>query len=164
MRFMTADANARLPFEDDSFDGLLCVDSMNHFPDRLAVFREWHRVLRDGQRAVFTDPVVITGPVSNEELAARSSIGFFLFAPPEVNPRLIEQAGLRLVREEDVTANAALVSGRWHRAREAHREELLEVEGEEGFKSLQRFFESVHRLTSERRLSRIAYVAEKPFA
>src|SRR5512134_222825 len=51
VRFTVADATARLPFEDGAFDALLCMDSMNHFPDRLAVFREWHRVLRPGGRA-----------------------------------------------------------------------------------------------------------------
>jgi SAM-dependent methyltransferase len=40
VRFRLADANARLPFEENSFDALLCIDSMNHFPDRLAVLRE----------------------------------------------------------------------------------------------------------------------------
>jgi SAM-dependent methyltransferase len=161
VRFRVADANAGLPFDTGSFDALLCIDSMNHFPNRLAVLREWHRVLRAGRRALFTDPVVITGPVTNDELALRSSIGLFLFAPPGVNERLIEQVGFRLVRQEDVTENAALVSGRWHRARETHKEDLLRIEGEERFAGLQRFFEAVHRLTSERRLSRIAYVAEK---
>jgi SAM-dependent methyltransferase len=163
-RFMVADANARLPLEDDGFDALLCIDSMNHLPERLAVFREWHRVLRPGRRALFTDPVVLTGPVTNEELALRSSIGLFLFVPPGLNERLIEQAGLRLVRQEDVTANAALVSARWHAARLTHREALLPIEGEERFEGLQRFFGAVHRLTSERRLSRIAYLVEKPGA
>jgi len=38
VRFRVADANASLPFDEDSFDALLCMDSMNHFPDRLAVF------------------------------------------------------------------------------------------------------------------------------
>jgi SAM-dependent methyltransferase len=47
---------------------------MNHFPDRVKVFQEWRRVLRPGRRAVFTDPVVITGSVTNDELALRSSI------------------------------------------------------------------------------------------
>src|SRR6266487_228307 len=63
VRFSVANANDDLPFGKDSFDALLCLDSMNHFPDRLSVFREWHRVLRPGRRALFTDPVVITGPV-----------------------------------------------------------------------------------------------------
>jgi SAM-dependent methyltransferase len=160
VRFQVADATARLPFEDDSFDALLCVDSMNHFPDRLAVLREWHRVLRPGRRALFTDPVVVTGLVTNDELALRSSIGLFVFAPPQVNERLIGEAGFRLVKQEDVTANAALVAARWCRARQAREEKLLSIEGRERFDGLQRFFETVHRLTSERRLSRIAYLVE----
>ena len=161
LRFVVADANARLPFDDNTFDAVLCLDSMNHFQDRLAVFREWHRVLRAGHRAIFTDPVVITGPVTNDELAMRSAIGLFLFVPPDINERLIEEAGLQLVRQEDVTANAALVAGRWHASRERHKDGLLKIEGEERFDGLQRFFASVQQLTSERRLSRIAYVAEK---
>lgn len=161
VRFAVADANAVLPFEENSFDALLCIDSMNHFPDRLEVLREWHRVLRVGRRAVFTDPVVISGPVTNDELALRSSIGLFLFVPSGFNERLIEKAGFRLVRQEDVTENAALIAGRWHRARDAHKDDLIQIEGEERFAGLQRFFEAVHRLTSERRLSRIAYLVEK---
>jgi SAM-dependent methyltransferase len=159
--FRLADANARLPFADDSFDALVCIDSMNHFPDRLSVLREWRRVLRPGRRAVFTDPVVISGPVTNDELARRSSIGLFVFVPTGVNEGLIEQADWRLVQQEDVTANAALVSGRWHRAREAQKEALLQIEGSERFEGLQQFFAAVERLTSERRLSRIAYLVEK---
>jgi SAM-dependent methyltransferase len=159
--FRLADANARLPFEDDSFDALVCIDSMNHFVDRLNVFREWRRILRPGRRAVFTDPVVISGPVTNDELARRSSIGLFLFVPPGVNEGLVEQAGLRLVQQEDVTANAALIAGRWHRARAQHEQALLRIEGAERFAGLQQFFAAVERLTSERRLSRIAYLVEK---
>ena len=162
VRFQVADANVKLPFNDDSFDALICVDSMNHFPDRLNVFKEWHRVLRPGKRGLFTDPVVVTGPVTNDELALRSLVGFFLFVPPGVNEQLIEQAGLRLIQQEDVTSNAALVSGRWHRARSTHKSELLEIEGEERFEGLQKFFDAVHKLTSEKRLSRIAYLVEKP--
>jgi len=160
--FTVADANARLPFDDNSFDAVLCIDAMNHLPARLAVLREWQRILRPGHRALFTDPVVITGPVTNDELALRSSIGVFLFVPPGINERLIEKAGLRLVRQEDVTANSALVAGRWHKARQRHKDDLLLVEGEERFEGLQRFFAAAHQLTSERRLSRIAYLAEKP--
>jgi SAM-dependent methyltransferase len=160
--FQVADANARLPFADDSFDALVCIDSMNHFLDRPGVLREWHRILRPGRRAVFTDPVVVTGAVTNDELAQRSSIGLFLFVPPGVNERFIAEAGLRLVQQEDVTANAARISGRWHRARQAHSTELLQIEGAERFEGLQRFFAAVERLTSQRRLSRIAYLVEKP--
>jgi SAM-dependent methyltransferase len=161
VNFRLADANAPLPFDSDAFDALVCVDSMNHFPDRIKVFREWRRVLRPRRRAVFTDPVLITGPVTNEELALRSSIGPFLFVPPGVNERLIEEAGLSLIRREDVTENAALVSGRWRDARQRHRDALLRIEGEESFEGLQKFFAAVQSLTSERRLSRVVYLVEK---
>jgi SAM-dependent methyltransferase len=160
--FKLADANTRLDYDDNSFDGLLCIDSMNHFPDRPNVLREWRRVLRPGRRAVFTDPVVITGAVTNDELAMRSLVGLFLFVPPGVNERLIEDAGLQLVQVDDVTENAAFISRRWHEARQLYKEPLIEIEGEERFKGLQQFFAAVHRLTSERRLSRIMYLVEKP--
>ena len=159
--FRVANAVETLPFDSDAFDGLLCIDSMNHFPNRLEVLREWRRVLRPGRRALFTDPVVITGPVTNDELALRSSIGLFVFVPPGVNEQLIEEAGLALVKQEDVTGNAALVASRWRTAREARRSELIEIEGQERFDGLQGFFGAVHLLTSERRLSRIAYLVEK---
>lgn len=162
LNFKMADANAPLPFENNSFDALICIDSMNHFPDRRDVFREWHRILRPGRRGIFTDPVVITGAVTNDELALRSLVGLFLFVPPGVNEQLIEDAGFRLVRQEDVTENAALVSGRWHQAREKYKDALLRIEGEERFEGLQKFFAAVHQLTSERRLSRIVYLVEKP--
>lgn len=159
--FKVADANSTLPFEDNTFDGVMCIDAMNHFADRLNVFREWLRVLRPGRRAVFTDPVLITGPVTNDELALRSLVGLFLFVPPGVNEELIANAGFQLVKKEDVSENAAFVSRRWHDARQRHKDALLQIEGEERFEALQKFFAAVHSLTSERRLSRIVYLVEK---
>jgi SAM-dependent methyltransferase len=159
--FEQVDAGARLRFSDEAFDAILCIDSAIHFPDRLRVFEEWHRILRPGGQALFTDPVVLTGLVSNEELAARSSIGFFLFAPPGANERLVEAAGFDLVRTADVSENAAQVSRRWHGARAEDRAALVQIEGEERYQELQQFFAVVHRLTSERRLSRFVYLARK---
>ena len=159
--FTLADANARLPFDDNRFDGLLCVDAMNHFPDRLAVLKELNRILRPGQRAVFTDPVVITGPVTNDELACRSSIGVFLFVPSGFNEDVIAEAAFKLIERQDVTDNAALLSGRWYEARRKHKEDLVRIEGQERFEDLQRFFETANKLSSERRLSRIVYVVQK---
>lgn len=159
--FAVVDAGAKLTFPDRAFDAILCIDSACHFADRLGVLKEWHRVLEPGGKLLFTDPVVVTGLVSSEEFAARSSIGSFVFAPSGVNERMIEEAGFELVRPEDATENAALVSKRWHDARAEDHEALVRIEGEERFVKLQQFFSVVHRLTSERRLSRIAYMARK---
>jgi SAM-dependent methyltransferase len=160
--FEVVDATRPLSFGDETFDALLCIDSMNHLPARGDSLREWHRVLRPGGRAVFTDPVVITGPVTNEELAQRSSIGTFVFVPRGMNEELIVKAGFRIVSQTDSTENAALVSRRWREARQRFRDDLLRIEGEERFEGVQKFLGAVHKLTSERRLSRITWVVERP--
>jgi len=160
-KFQFADVNQRLPFDNETFDAVMCIDSANHFGDRLSVLREWYRVLKAGRRILFTDPVVITGPVSNEELAARSNIGFFIFVPLETTENFIQAAGFKLIRREDVTGNIELTSGRWHASRQKHREDLIKIEGDERFDGLQKFFSTVHKLTGERRLSRFVFVAEK---
>lgn len=159
--FKLADVNQRLPFEEESFDAVMCIDSMNHFRDRLGFLQEWHRLLKPGKRALFTDPVVITGPVSNEELAARSNIGFFLFVPLEITKSYIQEAGFQLIHCEDVTGNIERTSGRWHASRQKHRADLIKIEGNERFEGLQTFLSTVHTLTRERRLSRFVFLVEK---
>lgn len=76
--FQKVDADSRLPFADGSFDAVISVDAANHFPHRQQVLKEWFRVLKPGGKALFTDPVVVTGLVTADELAARSSIGVFV--------------------------------------------------------------------------------------
>jgi SAM-dependent methyltransferase len=134
---------------------------MNHFPNRRHCLKEWCRVLKPGSRAIFTDPVVITGPVTNEQLAARTSIGLFVFVPRDITEEFIVGAGFKLVSRLDATENAALVSRRWREARQRYRDDLLRMEGTENFEGVQEFLGAVHQLTAERRLSRLAYVVEK---
>jgi SAM-dependent methyltransferase len=160
--FQVVDAARRLPFPDDSFDAVLCNDSINHFPGRLEVLRDWHRVLRPGGRLLFTDPIVVTGQLTNEEIRARASIGFFLFTPVGCNERLLAESGFLVHEVRDVTEAVASVSRRWRDAREEQRAALLTLEGDEGFNGLQRFLDAVHTLASERRLSRFIYLAAKP--
>ena len=159
--FQVADAAASLPFAPESFDAVFCNDSINHFPGRRDVLRDWHRLLRPGGRLLFTDPIVVTGQLSNEEIRVRSSIGFFLFTPPGHNERLLEECGLRVTRVRDVTEAVASVSGRWHDARASRRDRLVSLEGEESFEGLQQFLTAVQTLASERRLSRYMYLARK---
>jgi ubiquinone/menaquinone biosynthesis C-methylase UbiE len=162
VRFEAVDASRPLPFADASFDAVISNDAMCHIADRPAVLRDWHRVLRPGGRALFTDAMVITGAVSHEELATRSSIGFYLFVPPGANEAMLREAGFTVRAVQDVTANAADVASRWMEARARHREALVAREGETNFEGLQRFLRCVRTLSVERRLSRFAYLAEKP--
>jgi SAM-dependent methyltransferase len=157
--FQVVDAGQRLPFPDGSFDAVFCNDSINHLPGRLEVLRDWHRVLRPGGRLLFTDPIVVTGQLTNEEIGARSSIGFFLFTPPGHNERLLTESGFVVREVRDVTEAVASVARKWRDARARRREALVGLEGEETFEAHQRFFAAVHTLASERRLSRYMYLA-----
>ena len=162
VRFQVVDASTPLPFADGRFDAVISNDAMCHIRDRALVLRDWFRVLRPGGRALFTDALVITGIVSHEEIATRSSIGFYLFAPPGENERLLTAAGFTLVGVENVTPNAADLARRRHDARARYRAALVTREGDANFDGLQRFLMCVHTLSSDRRLSRFAYLAEKP--
>ena len=160
--FRAVDASRPLPFPPAAFDAVLSNDAMCHIGDRGAVLADWHRVLRPGGRILFTDAMVVTGMVSSEELATRSSIGFYLFVPPGENERLLERAGFIVVGVEDLTVGAEQVARRWHDARARQQVALVAREGQANFGGLQRFLWCVHTLSAERRLSRFAYLAEKP--
>jgi SAM-dependent methyltransferase len=159
--FLHANASERLPFEDGSFDAILCIDSINHLPDRPRVLGDWARLLRPGGRLLFTDPVVITGALDSEELAIRTSIGYFLFVPREENERLLAAAGFRVVDVEDTTDRLTEIARRRQDVRGERAGALREIEGDEAFDGRQRFFDLVATLAGERRLSRLAYTAEK---
>ena len=160
--FQQADASEPLPFVRDTFDAIISNDAMCHVPKRAEVLKDWHRVLKSGGRMLFTDALVVTGLVSHEEIAQRSSIGYYFYVPPGFNEKLIEGAGFEIVGREDLTSDAAAVSKRWHEARANHREELIRIEGESNFHGLQEFLWCVHTLTREGRLSRFMYLGRKP--
>jgi cyclopropane fatty-acyl-phospholipid synthase-like methyltransferase len=161
-RFERHDANHPLPFPAASFDAVVCIDAINHLADRPAVVRGWARVLKPGGRLLFTDPIVVTGPLSNEEIAVRSAIGFFLFVPPGYDERVLADAALEIVAVEDRTDAGARVAEHWHAARAAQEAALRAAEGEARYEAQQAFLAVVARLFGERRLSRHAYLARKP--
>jgi SAM-dependent methyltransferase len=160
--FRVVDASQALPFPSSTFDAVVSNDALCHIAQRSAVLGEWCRVVRPGGRVLFTDAMVITGVVSQVEIATRSSIGFYLFVPPGENERLLSAAGLQVLGVQDLTASAATISRRWHDARARRRDALVAREGQVNFDGLQRFLDCVHTLSLERRLSRYCYLAERP--
>lgn len=161
-RFEQCDASQSLPLADGEVDAVFANDSLCHIPERARLLRELLRVLRPGGRLLFSDALVIGGVISYEELATRSSIGPYFFSPPGENERLLAAAGFAVLLVVDTSEQAAGISGRWCAARERRREPLIALEGMDGYDGVQRFLACVRLLTSERRLLRYLYLAERP--
>jgi cyclopropane fatty-acyl-phospholipid synthase-like methyltransferase len=160
--FAVADASRRLYFAPQSFDAIVCIDAISHLSDRQAVLAEWSRLLKPGGGAVYTDSLVVTGPLSSREIAVRSVDTFVLFVPPGVNERAIASAGLSLVRLEDRTENMARFAAQRLAAREARRKALVKIEGKEEVDRQHELFSVAAAVAAERRLSRLLFHARKP--
>jgi cyclopropane fatty-acyl-phospholipid synthase-like methyltransferase len=160
-RFLQADATQALPFPDGSFDAIVCIDALNHFPDRPRVIADWTRLLTIGGRMLFTNPAVVTGPLTNTEFTIRASFGFFLFVPAGYDERVIATEGLRLLAREDLTASTAVIAERRRTARATRFEAVKAIEGDEAYRAQQEFLATAARLARERRLSRFMFVAER---
>jgi SAM-dependent methyltransferase len=159
--FRSTDATGPLPFPDASFDAITCIDAINHFPERPRVIAEWARLLKPGGRLLFTDPITVTGELTNAEIAVRSSAGFYLFVPRGYDERVIAHCGLGLLVCEDVTGNMAKVAEARHKARASRIAALREIEGNQTYDDEQEFLAVAARVAQEGRLSRFAYVSKK---
>ena len=161
VRFEECDASKNLPFDYHTFDAVFSNDVLCHLPGRPGVLCEICRIMKPGGRMLFSDALIVGGMISHEEIATRSSIGFYVYSPPGENERLLERAGFELIRVTDTTENASRIAKQWHQAREKRKKELVALEGNRNFEGLQRFLSCVHSLTSERRLLRYLYLADK---
>jgi len=161
VKFEQCDVSPRLPLGDNAFDAVYSNDVLCHIRQRGQILSDLRRVLKPGGRLLFSDALIVGGLLSNEEIATRSSIGMYFFSPPGENERLIKKSGLKQIEARDTTANAVLLSKRWHDAREKRKAALVASEGEANFAGVQRFLQCVHTLTVEKRLLRFLYVAVK---
>lgn len=76
-----ADLNARLPFEDEAFDAMACIEGIEHIENPHLLAREANRVLRTGGRVYISTPNV---------LSIRSRLSYLLRGYPDQFHYMVE--------------------------------------------------------------------------
>jgi ubiquinone/menaquinone biosynthesis C-methylase UbiE len=101
----------QLPFDDRSFDCLLCHHGLQFFPDKSAAVAEMHRVLDNGGRAVIACWQGLEHNAFFQAMSQASTqligVGIFevpcSYGDPEALTSLLESAGFDQVHVETVT-------------------------------------------------------------
>lgn len=63
-RYVQPAPSGLMPFEDASFDAVVCLSALHHIPNVSTVLREISRVLRPGRPALLREPIVSMGDPS----------------------------------------------------------------------------------------------------
>jgi len=109
IEFKQGDACA-LPIADRSFDSVLAVECIFHFPDRRRFFTEALRVLRPGGYLALSDFLPAPWYAPFARFGARSStltevFGHCEFCTLKGYRRLAQETGFSIVHEKNITAN-----------------------------------------------------------
>jgi len=105
VRWVHADAT-QLPFEDDSFDRILCIEAAFHFSSRRAFFREVARVMRPNGRLVMSDILIHSGAPA--DIVALVTEGLAPWPDPLRSPESLPEIAAPLELEiDDVTSAVA---------------------------------------------------------
>ena len=98
-----------LPFRDESFDAVLCMNALHHVPSYAAALKEIHRVLKPGGRAVFSEPGTAHAvqPLSQFRMREESVIEKNVALP--LVRRLAMEAGFSKMRVVPLRSSAAYV-------------------------------------------------------
>lgn len=164
LTFTITDIKNGLPFQNSYFDAITCIESIIYFShaERLAILKEWNRVLKPGAKLIYTDPCVISGILSDQELATRAAFGGYFFSPVGTQENLVKECGFKLIKSEDITKNnCETVSKRWWEARKRNMIALHALESIDEFDCIHQYIEMCSQLYNSdegpRKLSQYAF-------
>ncbi|MDA0340940.1 MAG: class I SAM-dependent methyltransferase, partial [Proteobacteria bacterium] len=155
-----------MPFDDESFDAVVTQHASMNIEDKAALYREIARVLEPGGRFGFYD--IMQGPGGDVHYPAPWAVNpeISFLAEPDAVKALIEAAGLRQLKWEDVSEKGLAWMAEQKAAREA-KAARGEADGPTGPSVLMRHgaaekLRNIARNLHEGRIVTILGVFEKP--
>jgi cyclopropane fatty-acyl-phospholipid synthase-like methyltransferase len=149
-----------LPIKPRSIDAVMSFDVFLHLHDRAALLSEIERVLTPGGRLLFTDPGVVVGEITDDEIQRRSTYGFVKLVPEGFNESILPDAGLKLLDRQDRSASVERNARGRLQALATRRQELSRMIGRQNVERQEQFLRNVIDLTERRILKRFMYLAE----
>jgi SAM-dependent methyltransferase len=107
-RFVAARGQA-LPFANDTFDGMLCLNALHHHPDYATALREIYRVLKFGGRAVFSEPGTAHAAQPHSQFRMREEVVVEKPVSLPLIRRLATDSGFTRMRVVPLRSSAAYV-------------------------------------------------------
>ncbi|HWA14375.1 MAG TPA: methyltransferase domain-containing protein [Burkholderiales bacterium] len=161
VRVVRADV-MRVPLADGSQDAVISQEAMLHVPDKGAALREACRILAPGGRLSFTDWAELRPLDAADREAMWRGIAAQTLQGVDGYRRLLEAAGFRDIRVEDLTADwGGILAQRLQMYRQL-REETLRAGTPSGDEAFYRAYVRLVELVEARALGGARFTAVKP--
>jgi demethylmenaquinone methyltransferase/2-methoxy-6-polyprenyl-1,4-benzoquinol methylase len=109
MAVLTNTSTTALPFKSSSFERILVVDALHHFPEQQQTLVELWRILKPGGRLVIEEPNIHKFGVKLVALAEKLALMGSHFHTPEQIARMVGKFSDALVTLEMSSLNAAWI-------------------------------------------------------
>lgn len=159
--FHTTNLEDPLPRAGSSVDAVLINDVICHIERRFELLCECHRTLKQNGRILITDPLVLSGAISNFEVVARNMRAPYYYSPIGLNEKLLDRAGFKQIEVHDTTERLVTLAARWLDKRSKYESQLRSETSDQEYELTRRQLECVYQCAVEGRLSRILYVATR---
>lgn len=153
----------KMPFEDKTFDMAICMNVMNVFEDKVALFKEVLRVLKPkGIWALLSGTFELEEDSKEREKLARGYlIPQYYDSLNSYRAKLIE-AGFRIEEITEYVADFIVQVKRWGDAYKLHKTEIAKEQGEENTHYHIEYFNTYLKLAQEGRASNHLIISSKP--
>jgi SAM-dependent methyltransferase len=164
LNFICFDLGESIPFENQFFDAILCLESIIYFDInmRRSLANEFFRILSNDGKIIISDPCVINGVVSSVEIDSRSFTHEYFYSTVDSHIALYKDSGFKIDLIEDITKdNAYAIPEKMLNARKTYSQPLIKAEGRDLYLETNLFLEECVSLYKRKVLCQYAFHLSK---